>query len=126
MTGMSYLPGEYFMRYNPMRTLLLKILLCCLLMTAVPTGWSYASDFIIKYYIYSMKTPADRDKIVSFIKQFDGVNKVETVLERHWVYIYLDDDILEDERFTIRVPLEKIGYPVDRWEVQLEKPNGQD
>lgn len=125
MDGMNCPPSEYFWDYK-MRSILTKLLICCLLITTLSAGWSHASDFIIKYYIYSMKTPADRDKIISFIKGFDGVNKVESVLDRHWLYIYLDDDILEDERFSIRVPLAKLGYPVDRWEVQLEKPNGQE
>jgi copper chaperone CopZ len=104
----------------------LIILSCCLLIAILLPQATYASDFIIKYYIYSMKTEGDLDKVVRFIKGFDGVNKVETVLERHWVYIYLEDEILEDERFDIRLPLAKLGYPVDRWEVQLEKPDGQD
>ena len=109
-----------------MRSLFLKFLLVVLVVTTLPIATCYASDFIIKYYISAMKTPADRDTVVSFIKKFNGVNKVETVLYRHWLYIYLDDDVLEDERFKIRVPLAKLGYPVDRWDVQLEKPNGQD
>ncbi len=109
-----------------MRSLFLQWLLAALLVTAFIVTNCYGSDFIIKYYISAMKTPADRDTVVSFIKKFNGVNKVETVLYRHWLYIYLDDDVLEDERFKIRVPLAKLGYPVDRWDVQLEKPNGQD
>jgi hypothetical protein len=84
------------------------------------------ADIIIKYYIYSMKTPKDRDAVVKFIKQFEGVIDVETKLDRHWVYLYLEDDIMEDERFKIRIPLEKMGYPVDRWEVQLEKPDSHE
>ncbi len=51
---------------------------------------------------------------------------METVLDRHWVYIYLEDEILEDERFDIRVPLRDMGYPVTRWEVLLEKPDSHD
>ena len=85
-----------------------------------------AADFIIKYYIYDMKTPQDRDKVVGFIKKFEGVEKVETKLDRHWVYLYLEDDIMEDERFLIRIPLGEMGYPVARWEVQLEKPDSHE
>ncbi len=93
----------------------------------IPASRTLASDFIIKYYIFSMQTEEDERKIVDFIRSFDGINEVETVLDRHWVYVSLEDEILEDERFTIRVPLAKnLGYPVDRWEVQLEKPDGQD
>jgi len=86
----------------------------------------FASDFIIKYYIYSMKTPQDREKVVGFIKSFEGVTKVETKLDRHWVYVYLEDEIMQEERLKIRLPLEKLGYPVDRWEVQLEKPESHE
>ena len=105
---------------------LLAVLLCIGSIALVSTP-ALASDFIIKYYIFSMKSEEDQRKIVDFISQFEGISEVETVLDRHWVYVYMDDDVLEDERFTIRVPLAKnLGYPVDRWEVQLEKPDGQD
>ena len=86
----------------------------------------FAADFVIKYYIFSMDTEQDRQKIVNFISDHEGVEKVETVLDRHWVYIYLEDEILEDERFDIRVPLRDMGYPVTRWEVLLEKPDSHD
>ena len=85
-----------------------------------------AADFIIKYYIFSMETEEDQTKIVDFITSHEGVQKVETVLDRHWLYIYLEDEIMDDERFDIRVPLRNMGYPVDRWEVQLEKPESHD
>jgi len=85
-----------------------------------------AADFIIKYYIFSMESQQDRDTIVNFISAHEGVQKVETVLDRHWVYLYLEDDILDDERFDLRVPLRDMGYPVDRWEVLLEKPDSHD
>ena len=87
---------------------------------------AFAADFVIKYYIFSMATEHDRQKIVNFISGHEGVQKVETVLDRHWVYIYLEDEILEDERFDIRVPLRDMGYPVNRWEVLLEKPDSHD
>lgn len=87
---------------------------------------AFAADFVIKYYIFSMDTEQDRRKIVNFISGHEGVEKVETVLDRHWVYIYLEDEILEDERFDIRVPLRDMGYPVNRWEVLLEKPDSHD
>jgi len=92
------------------------------------TGFStaFAADFIIKYYIFSMNTEQDSNKIVNFISGHEGVQKVETVLDRHWVYIYLEDEILDDERFDLRVPLRDMGYPVDRWEVLLEKPDSHD
>ncbi len=86
----------------------------------------FAADFVIKYYIFSMATEQDRQKIVDFVSDHEGVEKVETVLDRHWVYIYLEDEILEDERFDIRVPLRDMGYPVNRWEVLLEKPDSHD
>lgn len=87
---------------------------------------AFAADFVIKYYIFSMATEQDRQKIVAFVSGQEGVEKVETILDRHWVYIYLEDEILEDERFDIRVPLRDMGYPVNRWEVLLEKPDSHD
>ncbi len=92
------------------------------------TGFStaYAADFIIKYYIFAMNSEQDRNTIVDFISSHEGIQKVETVLDRHWVYIYLEDDILEDERFDLRVPLRDMGFPVNRWEVLLEKPDSHD
>jgi len=105
---------------------IIKLLVCLLFLTLLWPQVTFGADFIIKYYIYTMKTPKDRDKVVSFISGFEGVQKVETRLDRHWVYVYLEDDVMQDERFKIRVPLGKLGYPVERWEVQLEKPNSHD
>ena len=99
---------------------------CLLFMALLFSTSAMASDFIIKYYIFSMVTEQDQAKVVDFIKSHPGVQKVETILDRHWLYLYLDDDIQEDERFKIRVPLAKMGYPVDRWEVLLEKPDSHD
>jgi hypothetical protein len=90
-----------------------------------PTA-SFAADFVIKYYIFTMNTQQDRNTVVDFIASHEGVQKVETVLDRHWVYLYLEDDILDDERFDLRVPLRDMGYPVNRWEVLLEKPDSHD
>ncbi len=105
---------------------IVKALVCFLTLTILLPQVAFGADFIIKYYIYSMKTPQDRDKVVTFITGFEGVEKVETRLDRHWVYVYLEDDVMQDERFKIRVPLGELGFPVERWEVQLEKPNSHD
>ena len=89
-------------------------------------------NYIIIYIIQSLKWALksnmkdERNTIVDFISSHEGIQKVETVLDRHWVYIYLEDDILEDERFDLRVPLRDMGFPVDRWEVLLEKPDSHD
>jgi len=99
-----------------------SLFIICLTYATTP----FAADFVIKYYIFSMSTDQDRQKIVNFISGHEGVEKVETILDRHWVYIYLEDEILEDERFDIRVPLRDMGYPVTRWEVLLEKPDSHD
>ncbi len=108
---------------KPFRTVFISI---CILIGLFSYHIGFASDFIIKYYIFSMKTPQDREKVVGFIKGFEGVMKVETKLDRHWVYLYLEDDIMEEERSKIRLPLGKLGYPVERWEVQLEKPDSHE
>ncbi|MEN8189108.1 MAG: hypothetical protein ABFS19_04625 [Thermodesulfobacteriota bacterium] len=86
-----------------------------------------AADIIIKYYIFSMESPADETKVVEYIKQHDGVTKVETVLDRHWVYVHFEDEILNDERYQLRLNLgRELGYPVERWEIQWEHTEGHD
>ncbi len=86
-----------------------------------------SADIIIKYYIFSMESADDEKKVVDFIKKHKGVNKVETVLDRHWVYVYYEDDVLNDERYQLRMRLgEELGYPVERWDVQWEHTEGQD
>ena len=109
---------------KPAYNLLLSF--CLLLgLLALPVA-ALASDTIIKYYIFAMKTPEDRDKVTAIISSFDGVNEVDVRLDRHWVYVYFDDELLQDERFEVRKKLKKQGYPVDRWEMQLEKPDSQE
>ncbi len=102
------------------------ILLWSVLFLLTGSGAVFASDFVIKYYIMSMETEQDRTRVVDFIRSHKGVQRVETRLDRHWVYVYLEDDIMDDERFAIRVPLRELGFPVDRWEVLLEKPDSHD
>jgi len=85
------------------------------------------ADIIIKYYIYSMENTEDEKKVVDYIDKHAGVTKIETVLDRHWIYIHYEDEILNDERYQLRLPLgEELGYPVDRWEIQWEHTEGQD
>ncbi len=105
---------------------IVKTVACFLTLAILLPQVAFGADFIIKYYIFSMKTPEDQEKVVNFIKGFEGVQKVETRLDRGWVYVYLEDDVMQDERFKIRIPLAELGYPVERWEVQLEKPNSHD
>jgi len=63
---------------------------------------------------------------VAFIKAHKGVTQVETVLDRHWIYVHYEDDILNDERYQLRLPLgDELGYPVQRWEIQWEYTEGQ-
>ena len=74
-----------------------------------------------------MDSADDEKKVVDFIKKHKGVNKVETVLDRHWVYVYYEDDVLNDERYQLRLRLgDELGYPVERWDVQWEHTEGQD
>lgn len=55
---------------------------------------------------------------MAFIKAHKGVTQVETVLDRHWIYVHYEDDILNDERYQLRLPLgDELGYPVKRWEI---------
>ncbi len=111
-------PMTVFEKFHVKAKLFLCILTSIILFTA---SYLHAADVIMKYYIFSMKTVEDERKVVQFIKDFPGVNKVETVLDRHWVMVYLDDEILEDERFELRVALKEKGYPIDRWDILLEK-----
>jgi len=86
-----------------------------------------SADIIIKYYIFSMESAEDEKKVVDFIRKHEGVSKVETVLDRHWVYVHYEDDVLNDERYQLRLRLgDELGYPVDRWDVQWEHTEGQD
>jgi hypothetical protein len=86
-----------------------------------------SADIIIKYYIFSMKSAEDEKKVVNFIKEHDGVSKVETVLDRHWVYVHYEDDVLNDERYQLRLRLgDELGYPVERWDVQWEHTEGHE
>ncbi len=109
-----------------MKRLCLLVVSFFLLIQILPVTPVLASDSIIKYYIFSMVTPEDEKKVVSVISGFEGVTEVDTRLDRHWVYVYFDDDFLQDERFEVRKALKKIGFHVDRWETQLEKPDSQE
>ncbi len=86
-----------------------------------------SADIIIKYYIFSMESAEDEKKVVDFIRKHKGVSKVETILDRHWVYVHYEDDVLNDERYQLRLRLgDELGYPVERWDVQWEHTEGQD
>jgi hypothetical protein len=87
----------------------------------------HAADIIVKYYIFSMESKGDEKKVVDYITQRDGVSNVETVLDRHWVYVSYDDDVLNDERYQLRLKLgSDLGYEVERWEILWEHTEGQD
>lgn len=102
-------------------------LILCLLSPLFPQHSAEAADIIVKYYIFSMESEADEKKVVDYIAQHDGVSKVETVLDRHWVYVHYEDDVLNDERYQLRLQLGKeLGYPVDRWDIQWEHTEGQE
>jgi hypothetical protein len=93
----------------------------------LPQRSATAADIIVKYYIFSMESQEDEKKVVDYIMQRDGVSKVETVLDRHWVYVHYEDDILNDERYQLRLKLGKdLGYEVERWEILWEHTEGQD
>jgi hypothetical protein len=93
----------------------------------LPQRSAEAADIIVKYYIYSMESEADEKNVVDYIMQRDGVTKVETVLDRHWVYVSYEDEILNDERYQLRLKLGKdLGYAVERWEILWEHTEGQD
>lgn len=105
-----------------------RLFICLFLCSSFLLPQSVVSaDIIIKYYIFSMKSVEDEKKVVDFIKEHKGVSKVETVLDRHWVYVHYEDDVLNDERYQLRLRLgDQLGYPVVRWDVQWEHTEGQD
>lgn len=110
-----------------MRLFTALLLTLCLSISLLPQRYAEAADIIVKYYIFSMQSEADEKKVVDYIMQHDGVSKVETVLDRHWVYVHYEDDVLNDERYQLRLQLGKeLGYPVDRWDRQWEHTEGQD
>ncbi len=106
----------------------ISFLLCLFLISPLlPQTSASGADSIVKYYIFSMESLEDEKKVVDYIKKHDGVNKVETVLDRHWVYVHYEDDVLNDERYQLRLKLgSELGYPVERWEIQWEHTEGQD
>ena len=112
-----------------MRSFTRKFIFTCLFLCSpffLPQP-AVSADIIIKYYIFSMKSVEDEKKVVDFIKEHKGVSKVETVLDRHWVYVHYEDDVLNDERYQLRLRLgDELGYPVVRWDVQWEHTEGQD
>lgn len=110
-----------------MRFLLSFSLILVLFSPLLPQTPANAADIIIKYYIFSMDSPEDEKKVVEYIKRLEGVTKVETVLDRHWVYVHYEDEELNDERFQLRIKLGKeLGYPVERWEILWEHTEGHD
>ncbi|HIP40332.1 MAG TPA: hypothetical protein EYG88_13315 [Desulfocapsa sulfexigens] len=93
----------------------------------LPQRSADAADIIVKYYIFSMDTQEDEKKVVDYIMKHDGVTKVETILDRHWVYVSYEDEVLNDERFQLRLRLgDELGYKVDRWEVLWEHTEGHE
>jgi len=110
-----------------MRYLSSFLFLLLLFSPLLPQKSARGADIIIKYYIFSMKSTEDEKKVVEYIKGHNGVQKVETILDRHWVYVHYEDEILNDERYQLRLPLgDELGYPVERWEIQWEHTEGHD
>ncbi len=98
-----------------------------LLSPLLPQTSAEAADIIVKYYIFSMESKDDEKKVVDYIMQRDGVTLVETVLDRHWVYVSYEDEVLNDERYQLRLKLgTDLGYKVERWEILWEHTEGQD
>ena len=110
-----------------MKFFISSLLVLFLFAPLLPQRTTTAADIIVKYYIFSMESLEDEKKVVDYIMERDGVSKVETVLDRHWVYVHYEDDILNDERYQLRLKLGKdLGYEVERWEILWEHTEGQD
>jgi hypothetical protein len=110
-----------------MRLITIFSLALLLFSLLLPQTSAHAADIIVKYYIFSMESEADEKKVVDYIMKREGVSKVETILDRHWVYVYYEDEVLNDERFQLRLKLGKdLGFEVERWEIQWEHTEGQD
>ncbi len=93
----------------------------------LPQTAAEGADTIIKYYIFSMESQEDEKKVADYIKRHNGVTKVETVLDRHWVYVHFEDEVLNDERYQLRLKLgNDLGYPVERWEILWEHTEGHE
>ena len=76
---------------------------------------------------FGMESVDDEKKVVDCIKAREGVSKVEIILDRHWVYVHYNSEVLNDERYQLRLPLgTECGYPVERWDVQWEHTEGQE
>jgi hypothetical protein len=110
-----------------MRLFVAFLLTLVLFFPLLPQTSAEAADTIVKYYIFSMDSQEDEKKVVDYIMQHDGVSKVETVLDRHWVYVYYEDEVLNDERYQLRLKLgNDLGYKVERWEILWEHTEGHD
>lgn len=110
-----------------MRLVSILFLSFCFWSPLFPQSTAEAADIIVKYYIFSMISGEDEKNVVDYIMKRDGVTNVETVLDRHWVYVSYEDEILDDERYQLRLKLGKeLGYPVERWEILWEHTEGQD
>lgn len=114
-------------RINYMRLVSIVFLSFCLWSPLFPQSSAQAADIIVKYYIFSMESKEDEKNVVDYIMNREGVTKVETVLDRHWVYVSYEDEILDDERYQLRLKLgRELGYAVERWEILWEHTEGQD
>lgn len=73
-----------------------------------------AKDAEYKYIIPSMKSQADFDKVTAFIKGLAGVKEVTVIPGQHAVVVFFDNDVLDNEKFQLRIPLKnQVGYPVE-------------
>ncbi len=103
-----------------------RLLVMCLVMAMTMAGaqLALAFDAKYKYTIPTMKTQADADKVIAFIKTLPGIVEVDAYLDKNTVIVFFDDEELDDEKMQLRIPMKKdVGYPVTKYDILYEDPN---
>ena len=62
----------------------------CLIMVVMMAGaqLAFGFDAKYKYTIPTMKTQADADKVIAFIKTLPGIMEVDAYLDKHTVIVF--------------------------------------
>jgi len=82
-----------------------------------------AFDTKYKYTIPTMETQEDIEKVKAFINTLPGIVEITIMEENHVVIVFFDDEELDDEKFQLRIPLYKLGYKVEEYDILYEGPN---
>lgn len=83
-----------------------------------------AFDAKYKYTIPTMQTQEDIDKVTAFIKALPGIMEITIMKENNEVIVFFDDEELDDEKFQLRIAINKeLGYKVTEFDILYEDPD---